>query len=150
MPISIISRLLHGKRSRNTVPELLPFQDAPIHNWLAYSWAVSFTVGETEYTDRQFQHAIRVIRTYQQVFGRRYYIEVQRFSSFERTCILNPAPRKSLVQITEHYWLQHSDVHYPYKSDTRMQSILYGAHHNADIQELETQLGTPWYTANLP
>ena len=30
-----------------------------------------------EYSDRQFQHAIRVIRTYQQVFGRRYYIEVQ-------------------------------------------------------------------------
>ena len=38
-----------------------------------------------------------------------------------------------------------ADVHYPYKSDTRMQSILYGAHRNADIQELETnwELGIP-------
>lgn len=97
-----------------------------------------------EYTDRQFQHAIRVIRTYQQVFGRRYYIEVQRFSSFERTCVLNPALEK-LSSITGALLAATSDVHYPYKSDTRMQSILYGAHRNADIQELETnwELGIP-------
>ena len=97
-----------------------------------------------EYTDRQFQHAIRVIRTYQQVFGRRYYIEVQRFSSFERTCILNPALQK-LSRITGALLAATADVHYPYKSDTRMQSILYGAHRNADIQELETnwELGIP-------
>ena len=67
-----------------------------------------------EYSDRQFQHAIRVIRTYQQVFGRRYYIEVQRFSSFERTCVLNPALEK-LSRITGALLAATADVHYPYK-----------------------------------
>ena len=97
-----------------------------------------------EFSDSDFQSAIRNVQSFQSVFGDRYYLEVQRFSSYERTCILNPALQK-LSEHTGALLVATADVHYPLASDQRMQSILYGAHRNADIQELETnwELGIP-------
>lgn len=97
----------------------------------------SFGDKRLEYSENDFQRAVRVIERYQKVFGDRYYIEVQRFPGLERTCVLNPAAEK-LSAVTGALLAATADVHYPYARDNEMQKILHAAHRGMDVVAAES------------
>ena len=79
-----------------------------------------------EYSDENYQEAKELIELYQEHFGSRYYLEVQRFPGLDRTRVLNPAFEK-LGAETGAQLLGTADVHYPYPEDNKMQRILHAA-----------------------
>ena len=89
-----------------------------------------------EYDDQHFKRARRVIERYQEVFGERYFLEVQRFPGLDRTCVLNPAFAE-LSEITGSRLVASSDVHYPFPTDNTMQTILHAAHRGSTVEKTE-------------
>lgn len=70
--------------------------------------------------------AEKVIRNFQEIYGDRYYIEVQRFPGLQRTRTLNPAFAE-LSRRTGARLVATSDCHYPHPADNDMQKILHAA-----------------------
>ena len=88
------------------------------------------------YSRADFSRARRVIGLYQEVFGDRYYLEVQRFPGLDRTRVLNPAFAE-LADRTGAKLVGTSDVHYPLGSDNEMQTILHAAHRGSTVEATE-------------
>lgn len=90
----------------------------------------------TTYSRRDFQNAVEVVKRYQDVFGDRYYIEVQRFPGLERARILNPAFGE-IAELTGARLVATADVHYPYPEDNKMQRILHAAHRGGTVESVD-------------
>lgn len=86
-----------------------------------------------EFSDKDFQRAVRYIQQMQDVFGERFYLETQRFPGLERTCVLNPALEK-LSAATGSRLVATCDVHYPKPNDNAMQRILHAAHRGMSVE----------------
>jgi len=78
----------------------------------------------------------RVIRQYQEWFGDRYYLEVQRFPGLKRACTLNPAFAE-LSRRTGVPLVATADVHYPYPSENAIQRILHAAHRGGTVEQMD-------------
>lgn len=79
------------------------------------------------------QRAVAGIQWFQDVFGDRYYIEVQRFPGLDRTCALNPIFAK-LSRYTGAQLVSTSDTHYPYPNQNALQRILHASHRGGTIE----------------
>ncbi|XBA13406.1 DnaE-like DNA polymerase III alpha [Gordonia phage Xenia2] len=78
------------------------------------------------YNDEQFRATLALAKEYQEVFGPRYFLEVQRFPGLDRTKVLNPAFER-IGDALGIKLVGTADVHYPYPSDNKMQRILHAA-----------------------
>lgn len=85
-----------------------------------------------KYSTSEFDDARRIIEWYQEVFGDRYYIEVQRFPMLARCRALNPAFER-LSAVTGAPLAATSDVHYVFGRDNEMQKILHAAHRGSSV-----------------
>lgn len=70
--------------------------------------------------------ARRIIERFRDIFGDRYYLEVQQFPELERTRTLNPWYAKMSARYGVPL-VATADVHYPYPEDNEMQLILHAA-----------------------
>lgn len=86
--------------------------------------------------DTDYQRALGVVKWYQEIFGDRYYLEVQRFPQLDRTRALNPA-FEQLSRDTGVPLAATSDCHYVYARDNEMQKILHAAHRGSSVQAME-------------
>ena len=77
-----------------------------------------------EYTDEDFQATLALAQQYKDVFGPRYFLEVQRFPGLERTCVLNPAFERIGAELGIEL-VGTADVHYPLPEDNEIQKILH-------------------------
>lgn len=96
----------------------------------------SFGEKRLEPRDGDFQRAIRGVQRFQEVFGDRYYLEVQRFPGLERTCVLNPLLAE-LSRETSVSLAATCDVHYPYPEQNAMQRILHAAHRGGTVESAD-------------
>lgn len=64
--------------------------------------------GEVE---QRFSKALRIVEAFQKVYGDRYYLELQPFSNYDRTCFLNEQLQK-LHELTGVPLVSTADVHY--------------------------------------
>lgn len=83
--------------------------------------------------DRDFHNARRGVERFQEIFGDRYFLEVQRFPGLARTRALNPA-FESLSKTTGSPMVATADVHYPYPNENEMQRILHAAHRGGTVE----------------
>lgn len=77
-------------------------------------------------SSEDMDNAERVIRNFKEIFGDRYYLEVQRFPGLQRTRTLNPVVAE-LSRRTGVPLVATADCHYPRPSDNEMQKILHAA-----------------------
>lgn len=77
-----------------------------------------------EYNEDQFEAAKALAARYKDVFGPRYFLEVQRFPGLKRACVLNPAFERIGRELGIKL-VGTADVHYPYPTDNDMQKILH-------------------------
>ncbi|QNJ55380.1 DnaE-like DNA polymerase III [Gordonia phage LittleFella] len=92
----------------------------------------------TEYSERHFRNAVRVVEWYQELFGDRYFLEVQRFPRLDRTCVLNPA-LEEISRVTGARLVASSDVHYPLPKHNDMQRILHAAHRGGTVESADAE-----------
>ena len=92
-----------------------------------------------EYTDKQFEHTLRVVRQYRKIFGDRYYLEVQRFPQLSRIRKINEALEK-ISAITGIPLLATADVHYCHESDGPIQQALHAIHRGSGLEKI----GADW------
>ncbi|AYN58034.1 DNA polymerase [Mycobacterium phage Fowlmouth] len=96
----------------------------------------SFGEKRLEPRDGDLERAIRGVRKFQEVFGDRYFLEVQRFPRLDRTCALNPL----LAQISRETGVSlaaTSDSHYPYPDQNAMQRILHASHRGGTVESAD-------------
>lgn len=84
------------------------------------------------FTGEQFNKTVKRVQRFQDVFGDRFYLEVQRFNKLERTCILNPAFAE-ISSITGAPLIASCDVHYPYPYENEMQKVLHAARRSSTV-----------------
>jgi len=89
-----------------------------------------------ELREGDLKRAIDYARLYKEVFGERYFLEVQRFPRLERTCVLNPAFAE-ISEIAGIPLAATSDVHYPYPNQNEMQRILHAAHRGQTVESAD-------------
>jgi DNA polymerase-3 subunit alpha len=77
-------------------------------------------------TESDMDAARAQIQRYVDVFGDRFYLEVQRFPKFNRTCTLNPAISQ-LSRDTGVSLIATADVHYPFPEQNKIQAMLHAA-----------------------
>jgi DNA polymerase-3 subunit alpha len=88
------------------------------------------------YTDEQYASAKKKIDWFMDVFDGDFYLETQRFSRLERTCVLNPAFAK-LSEDTGARLIATADVHYPFPHQNKMQSMLHAARRSSTVAATE-------------
>jgi DNA polymerase-3 subunit alpha len=88
------------------------------------------------YDKHDYRRALGMVEWYQEIFGDRYYIEVQRFPMLDRARALNPA-FELLSRDTGAPLAATSDCHYVYARDNEMQKILHAAHRGATVAAVE-------------
>lgn len=82
--------------------------------------------GRPERESADYATALQTVRKFQDLFGDRYYIEVQQFPELNRTCNLNPVYAE-LSRETGVPLVATADCHYPFPDDNKMQTILHAA-----------------------
>ena len=78
-----------------------------------------------DFTDalaERFQRAIELVNDYKEVFGTRFYLELQLFDNYPRTCYLNQKIIE-LHEITGVPLVVTADVHYPNPEDWEIQRL---------------------------
>lgn len=85
-----------------------------------------------EYSEEDYAKTKRRIQQFQDVYGKDFYLEVQRFPGLERTCVLNPA-FATLSTETGAPLIATADVHYPWPADNGMQSLLHAARRSSSV-----------------
>lgn len=88
------------------------------------------------YSKADYRRTVGVVEWYQEVFGDRYYIEVQRFPMLDRTRALNPAFER-ISRDTGVPLAATSDCHYVFARDNTMQKVLHAAHRGSSVQAVE-------------
>lgn len=79
--------------------------------------------------DASLRRGERSLRRFKEIFGDRFYLEVQRFPELERCRQLNPI----YEELSKKYkipLLATADVHYPHPEENEMQKILHSAGRN--------------------
>jgi DNA polymerase-3 subunit alpha len=79
-----------------------------------------------EFTPDHYERARRILLRFQDVFSDRFYVELQRFPHFGRTCTLNPA-LAGLASDTGIPVIATADVHYPFPYQNKIQAALHAA-----------------------
>lgn len=102
----------------------------------------------TGITDESIDQTGRRLQWFLDVFGpERFFLEVQRFPSLERTCALN-AEFANLAKECGISLVATADVHYPKPTDNTMQAVLHAARWPSTKSDFQTE--TSWeYQANL-
>jgi DNA polymerase III subunit alpha len=77
--------------------------------------------------DPDWEGAEDVIWKFHDLFGDRYYLEVQPFYELEKSCAMNRAYER-LSKITGVPLVVTNDVHYPRIEDAEMQAVLHATH----------------------
>jgi len=78
------------------------------------------------YSDAQMADADRRVRRFHEVFGDRFYLEVQRIPKLDRTCTLNPA----FEELSAKHGIPliaTADVHYPEGHFNKLQATLHAS-----------------------
>lgn len=95
--------------------------------------------GTPEHVDQpSLKKAARTARQFQEVFGDRYYLEVQQFPELARTRAMNDAYER-LSAKTGIPLVATSDTHYPYPDDNEMQLILHAVDRGGKNNTVEKQ-----------
>jgi DNA polymerase-3 subunit alpha len=92
--------------------------------------------------------AIKVAKNFQEIFGDRYYLEVQQFPELERTRAMNEA-YQTLSEKTGIPLVATCDVHYPYPDDNEMQVILHAVDRGGKNNTFEKQQQSWGYDVRL-
>ena len=87
-------------------------------------------------SDEQFEEAVEAALWYQEIFGDRYYLEVQRFPGLERCRVMNPLIAQ-IASMTGIKMAATADVHYPFPEDNEMQKVLHAAHRGSTVEVTE-------------
>lgn len=82
--------------------------------------------------------ALKVAKQFQEVFGDRYYLEVQQFNELDKTRAINPA-YQWLSDKTGIPMVATCDVHYPNPSDNDMQLIIHAVDRGGKNNTVEKQ-----------
>ena len=90
------------------------------------------------FTDEQYGNFRREAERFQDVFGDRFYLEVQRFPGLDRTCALNPA-YALLSADTGIPLIATADVHYPYPEQNEIQKVLHAGRNKSSVAITEAQ-----------
>lgn len=91
-----------GKSLGPKFDEMSPWEDLPIEDNL--------------------QKAVTLAENFQEVYGERYFLEVQRFKNYERTRHLNSQIRQISSEL-DIPMVATADVHYPYQEDWEVQRL---------------------------
>lgn len=76
-----------------------------------------------EKTAEAFQNALALVEDFRHCYEDRYYLELQRFKSYFRSCYINRTIEK-IAQTTDIPMVGTADVHYPYPDDWEVQVAL--------------------------
>lgn len=98
--------------------------------------------------DEDMKAAKKVVRNFQELFGDRYYLEVQQFPELERSRRMNIAYER-LSEKTGAELVATCDVHYPYPDDNEMQLILHAVDRGGKNNTVEKQAQTWGYDVKL-
>jgi len=90
--------------------------------------------GEERRPGEAWNDAEALISRFQDLFGDRYFLEVQPFYELERSCTMNPAYAK-LSRMTGVPLVVTQDIHYPHPEDSEMQAILHAVRRGAHTVE---------------
>lgn len=103
---------------------------------------------ESGIEDESIKKADSRLQWFLDIFGtERFFIEVQRFPSLERTCALNETFAK-LAKDTGISLIATADVHYPRPTDNGMQAVLHAARWPSTKSDFQSEAA--WeYQANL-
>lgn len=105
--------------------------------------------GTPEHVERpDFKSAVKVAEQFREVFGDRYYLEVQQFPELEKTRSINQAYER-ISDKTGIPLVATSDVHYPYPKDNEMQVILHAVDRGGRNNTYEKQLQSWGYDVRL-
>jgi DNA polymerase-3 subunit alpha len=85
----------------------------------------------TVYAEHGYRRALQVAAGYRDLFGDRYYLEVQRFPRLQKTRELNPVLAR-IGQALGIPLVATADVHYPFPDDNEMQKVLHTATRGMD------------------
>lgn len=96
----------------------------------------SFGEKRDKESSESLERARGKIQWFQDVFGDRFYLEVQRFPGLDRTCILNSAFAKLGAECGVPL-IATADVHYPRPEHNKMQSLLHSARRKSTIAVTE-------------
>lgn len=86
--------------------------------------------------------AVKVMQSYERMFGDRFYLEVQRFPGLERTCEIN----SQYQEWSDRYGIPMaatSDVHYPLPEQNDIQRILHAAGRGHTVEEADWEYDQP-------
>lgn len=92
--------------------------------------------------------ALKVAKNFQEVFGDRYYLEVQQFNELDKTKAINPA-YQWVSDKTGIPMVATCDVHYPYPDDNKMQLILHAVDRGGKNNTVEKQEQSWGYDVKL-
>jgi DNA polymerase-3 subunit alpha len=84
------------------------------------------------YSEDDWNRVRKRLGWFRSIFGERFYLEVQRFPTLDRSCTLNQAFAKLSVDMGIPL-LATADVHYPSGSDNKMQEILHKSRRSNSI-----------------
>jgi len=76
------------------------------------------------YSDDDWNRVRKKVGWFRSIFGERFYLEVQRFPTLDRSCTLNQAFAELSTDMGIPL-LATADVHYPSGSDNKMQEVLH-------------------------
>jgi DNA polymerase-3 subunit alpha len=91
-----------------------------------------------DFSEKDYQRTRQRIEQFQKLFGENFYLEVQRFPDLARTCVLNPAFAQ-LSTDTGAQLIASADVHYPYETDNKIQTVLHAARRSGSVALNEQQ-----------
>lgn len=97
-------------------------------SWLSCVLLGGKSLGDkrSEFTQSQLDDAMRLIERYQECYGDRYYLELQRFPELDRSTLLNQTFADLSVKLGVET-VATADVHYPLPEDNKMQRVLHAA-----------------------
>lgn len=85
--------------------------------------------------DERVQDAVTLAENYQEVYGDRYLLEVQRFKNYHRTRFLNQNIREISAEL-DIPMVATADVHYPYPEDWEIQRLSNSIAWKVPVEEL--------------
>jgi DNA polymerase-3 subunit alpha len=88
------------------------------------------------YSKSDYNAACRLVEWYKEIFGDRYFLEVQTFPGLKRCCKINPA-LEAISWDTGVPLVATSDCHYVYPDDSEIQKILHASHRGSSVSQVE-------------